>query len=347
MRLHRVSLILLAGLFGPTAALAGSWTLDHVEFVNEAGADEWMGQAETRIQLLSHDNSQMAFRESWRTSMSQTYSVDWHMPDVLVPGEAAPFELSETCAESTMGAGWPFSTTTMTGASLVADWNTGDYMQVGGACIVGRTVQAPALGWTIPAGQDGDTTRVNVSATPTSYSAVTCHFIYRWTDETLVPSEEPSQPLPPDDNETPVGPPDGSDWQVPPDNTGAEPLQAPEGPVIARNGADGAVTAGVTRPATFQLDGPYLLTQIMTYHYGSRARPGTIALRNDDEGIEYGPWPAAGAGSEAIPNAYWWARPNVVIAAGHYTVIDSDPATWSREEATRGAGIFQLWGSPQ
>lgn len=347
MRFAVASILVAAISASVGPANAGAWTLDHVDFVNDAGADEWTGQSEIQITLLNHDNRQMAFRESWRTSMTQTYSVDWHIPDILVPGELAPFELTESCIESTMSAGWPLAATTMAPASLVAQWNTGEYLQVGGDCVVGQTLQAPALSWTIPSGGAGETTKVSVSAVPTYSGRLSYDFVYRWVDDYAPPPDGVSEPPPSEEIEPPdPGTGDLSDWQVPEGNTGAEPLGAPPDPVIVRNGADGGVTAGTTRPTTFTLDGPYLVTQIMTYHYGSRAKPGTIALRNDDTGTEYGPWQAAGAGSAELPNAYWWVRPNIVIEAGHYTVIDSDPSTWSREAATNGAGIVQIWGSP-
>ena len=57
-------------------------------------------------------------------------------------------------------------------------------------------------------------------------------------------------------------------------------------------------------------DGPYLVTQIMTYHYGAGMPPGTIALEHED-GTDYGPWQALGVvGQGKVPNAYWWIRPN-------------------------------------
>jgi len=135
-----------------------------------------------------------------------------------------------------------------------------------------------------------------------------------------------------------------SQWQPPANNTGMEPLTAPPEPTIVHNGADGGVTPGTTRPTTFDLAKPTLVTQIMTYHYGALKQPGTIALQHDD-GTIYGPWQAAGAvGQGGVKNAYWWAQPNVELKPGHYLVIDSDPATWSVETVTQGAGIFVLWG---
>lgn len=59
--------------------------------------------------------------------------------------------------------------------------------------------------------------------------------------------------------------------------------------------------------------GPYLVTQIMTYHYGAGMPPGTIALEHED-GTYYGPWQALGVvGQGKVPNAYWWIRPNIRV----------------------------------
>lgn len=134
-----------------------------------------------------------------------------------------------------------------------------------------------------------------------------------------------------------------SSWHVPAGNTGTESLTAPPEPVAYRNGADGGVSNGVTVPTTFTISRPLTVTQIMTYHYAFKGKPGTITLRHSD-GTTFGPWTAAGAGSASLPNVYWWVRPNVTLKPGTWTVIDSDPASWSHEAATHGAGIVQIWG---
>jgi hypothetical protein len=155
-----------------------------------------------------------------------------------------------------------------------------------------------------------------------------------------VPLVEPAAPS------APAGDAAVSQWQVPPGNTGLEPLPDPGAPAIARNGGVGATQPGATRPPTFEINAPLLIAQVMTYHYGAGRQPGTIALQHAD-GTTYGPWPAAGAiGQGGVPNAYWWAQPNVVVKPGRYTVLDSDPATWSVEASTQGAGIFVVWGRP-
>jgi hypothetical protein len=104
------------------------------------------------------------------------------------------------------------------------------------------------------------------------------------------------------------------------------------------------VTSGATRPAEFVLTEPYLVTLFITYHYGARKSPGTIGLQHE-YGETYGPWQAAGAvGQGNVPNAYWYVQPNIVLKPGRYIVLDSDPATWSHEASTNGAGIFVLRG---
>lgn len=334
-------LAIAAGAGAPSAASAGYWRLDHIEYQNQAGADSWVGQAEMQIALTSHDNSHMTFREVWRGTTSETYSVNWSIPDTLRPGEVAPFRLSETCQQATLGQGWPFSSIPMSPAQLVADFNRDGLLQFGDTpCTPQSTATAgPPLTWTIPDGKPGATTKVSVSAGPTYKYSVALTFVFRWSEgaappSTHAPTSGPQSP--------PIQGP-GPSWRIPPGNTGAEALAAPPEPVIWRNGADGGVSPGATAPTVFQVTSPTLISQIMTYHFGAHGRPGTIALRAAD-GAVMGPWPAAGAGSAAAPNVYWWVRPNVVLSPGVYTLIDSDPATWSVEAATRGAGIAQLWG---
>jgi hypothetical protein len=106
---------------------------------------------------------------------------------------------------------------------------------------------------------------------------------------------------------------------------------------------------GATAPTTFRITESWLVTEIGTYHWndGNGAEPGTISLRADD-GTTYGPWPASGMeGQGGVPNANWIVKPNVVIPAGTYTVIDSDPATWAQNDQTGGAGMAWGKGVPQ
>jgi hypothetical protein len=106
------------------------------------------------------------------------------------------------------------------------------------------------------------------------------------------------------------------------------------------------VSNGPTAPTVFSLAGPALITSIMTYHYFNHgAQPGTIGLRAAD-GKMYGPWHTTGSdGQGGVANANWTARPRTVIPAGQYTVVDSDPSTWSWAADTGGKGITFIKGS--
>lgn len=96
-------------------------------------------------------------------------------------------------------------------------------------------------------------------------------------------------------------------------------------------------------PTTFTIDQAWQVTEIVTYHWndGQGASPGTIGLRAAD-GTLYGPWQAAAMEGSGVSDAAWVVNPNVVIPPGSYTVIDSDPNTWSQNQETGGAGM--TWG---
>jgi len=108
------------------------------------------------------------------------------------------------------------------------------------------------------------------------------------------------------------------------------------------------VQNGPTAPTTFSLNGPHLLTYIRNYHWnkGKGAKLGTIAVR-DQNGKIYGPWQASGTpGMGGVPNANWEVSPNVVLPAGTYTVVDSDPSTWSANAESGGRGMGQVHATP-
>ncbi len=88
-----------------------------------------------------------------------------------------------------------------------------------------------------------------------------------------------------------------------------------------------------------------MVTHLEDYHYFNRgATPGMISLRHQD-GTVYGPWPAKGlAGEGGVTNAYWVVEPMVVIKAGTYIIVDSDPSTWSYNSASSNAGLSLIQG---
>lgn len=104
-----------------------------------------------------------------------------------------------------------------------------------------------------------------------------------------------------------------------------------------------------TAETTFMLEAPVMLTYIETYHWNyAQGQPGgTIALK-DDKGSIYGPWAVqTRPGQGGVPNAYWYAEPQVVLPAGDYTVVDSDPSTWAHNDANGNQGMTLVRGIPQ
>jgi hypothetical protein len=99
-------------------------------------------------------------------------------------------------------------------------------------------------------------------------------------------------------------------------------------------------------PAVMTLDKKARITELMTYHWNAAKgkAPGTISLK-DTNGKIYGPWQATSSpGSGGVLNAYWKITPNIDLPAGSYTVIDSDPATWSQNTETKGVGMMWVKG---
>lgn len=109
---------------------------------------------------------------------------------------------------------------------------------------------------------------------------------------------------------------------------------------IFYNGNVGGVSNGPTNPTVFTIDNERLITSIMNYHYfNGGALPGTISLQHSD-GTVYGPWQTWGVvGQGGVVNAYWAFYPLVKIKPGTYTVIDSDPSTWSHNFESNYCGF--------
>jgi hypothetical protein len=103
---------------------------------------------------------------------------------------------------------------------------------------------------------------------------------------------------------------------------------------------------GPTAPATFTIGQPHVLTSITTYHWndGRGTQAGTIGLR-DAAGRVFGPWAVAGSpGQGGVPNAFWMAQLNITLPAGTYTIIDSEPATWSQNSQSGNRGMSTVKG---
>jgi len=93
---------------------------------------------------------------------------------------------------------------------------------------------------------------------------------------------------------------------------------------------------------TFTTPGPVILTSLETYH-GNDGKDmdhvGSIGLVGE-HGTVYGPWDAQGyPGITLNKDAHWVARPSISLPAGTYSVKDSDPDTWSHNEASGLSGF--------
>ena len=121
-----------------------------------------------------------------------------------------------------------------------------------------------------------------------------------------------------------------------------------KGIVILNTDNTAGVSNGPTASNIFKIDKPHLLTYIRNYHWnnGKGATPGTISLK-DQNGKIYGPWQAQGTpGMGGISNANWEVSPKIILPEGTYTIIDSDPKTWSTNAQSGGRGMGQVHVTP-
>jgi len=100
----------------------------------------------------------------------------------------------------------------------------------------------------------------------------------------------------------------------------------------------------------FTIQSPVLLTSLETYHGNGGKdmdQTGTIGLTGAD-GTVYGPWEAQGyPGVTLNKNAHWVTKPDIRLPAGTYSVTDSDPDTWSQNEASGFSGFVGVnWREP-
>jgi hypothetical protein len=128
-------------------------------------------------------------------------------------------------------------------------------------------------------------------------------------------------------------------------------VQPPKPQVIFNNWNTGGVGVGPTVATTFKIDRPARVTYLNSYHYnyGRGTKTGTLALRHSD-GTLYGPWTVKGSTASGAPNGLWETEPGVVLKPGAYTVIDSDPSTWSNNGQSGSCGFAEVrgfWAGPR
>jgi hypothetical protein len=102
----------------------------------------------------------------------------------------------------------------------------------------------------------------------------------------------------------------------------------------------GGVNRGRALSPTFKTSRAFKLTKISTYHYGTAGFVGSISLRSGN-GQSVGSWAAT------LNNGFVTVNPNIVIPPGTYTVIDSQPQTWSYNAQSGNLGMTLVEGTPQ
>lgn len=110
------------------------------------------------------------------------------------------------------------------------------------------------------------------------------------------------------------------------------------------------VINGPTAATSFTLGLPMQLTELTTYHWNNgRGLPHntnlTISLQGPN-GATFGPFSAQGScGQNNVCDVNWTAHLNVTVPPGVYTVIDSDPATWSQNVQSQHEGFAIVRGA--
>lgn len=123
-------------------------------------------------------------------------------------------------------------------------------------------------------------------------------------------------------------------------------LQADQSGVIFDNSIPAPVESVPLKPTRFTLYDSRTITSIKTFHWngGKGALPGSIALQGKNKRL-IGPWQASAIDDgQGLANAYWEVKPNILLEAGTYTVLDSEPGTWSRNPAKGDMGIVRILG---
>lgn len=101
-----------------------------------------------------------------------------------------------------------------------------------------------------------------------------------------------------------------------------------------------------SKPTSFSIESPLLLTSIRDYHWnnGKGQDPGNITLVHQD-GTVYGPFRSHGVSGQAnAPNVYWECNVEVLLKPGLYMVLDSDSDTWSHNPQSGATGMTQING---
>jgi hypothetical protein len=107
------------------------------------------------------------------------------------------------------------------------------------------------------------------------------------------------------------------------------------------NGYNNCGVLNGAKPAVFRITKPAHIVSLADYHFngGVRVKPGTIGLQAAN-GYVFGPYH-----TKPDTDGNWIATMSITVPAGTYTIIDSDPNTWSQNPASGGRGFVRVFGA--
>lgn len=109
---------------------------------------------------------------------------------------------------------------------------------------------------------------------------------------------------------------------------------------VFSNENPGGVSSDPPVPTVFALQKPTIITFVRTYHWnGGKGSPAGSVELLDERGVSLGKWPAT-----LHNRVYWVAKPHIKLVAGNYTIRDTNPTTWSWNEASARAGFATVNG---
>ena len=113
------------------------------------------------------------------------------------------------------------------------------------------------------------------------------------------------------------------------------------------NGNDDRADGGGTPPAFMRHD-TCMITEIvrLPLHGLSARTSGTVALRGA-AGTTDGSKPAPARRGRQRGERHRHAKPNVTVPAGKNTIIESDPASFSQNDWSKGIGMTWVYGAEQ
>ncbi len=119
--------------------------------------------------------------------------------------------------------------------------------------------------------------------------------------------------------------------------------------VLVDNWNKGGVSNWPNALTKFELTQSTYISYIDTYHWNNgKGSFGNnfgayIKIIELNSNKKYGPWKVQlRSGTNNAPNVHWIVHPNITLPPGTYIINDSDPATWSHNNASNNVGFSKV-----